>query len=156
MSASRRLYNSVILDVCASFLVPVTTMFAFYVFFRGHNQAGGGFIAGLIAVTGIIIHALTFGVESARRSLAVPLRAVFGMGWFVAVLAGLIPMLFGHEFLSSGHTHLELGILGEWHLVGSTFFDLGVFLIVIGVSAELVFRLGEQASADPPAPETLT
>lgn len=137
-------FDSVILRTCARLLLPVLAVVSLFFFFRGHNYPGGGFIAGLIMAAGMLIHALAFGIEDARRIAPAALPVVYGAGWLLAVGSALVPLLFGANFLASSHVHVSLGPLGEVHLVGSTAFDAGVYLIVVGVVVDLILRIAEE------------
>lgn len=137
-------FDSVILRTCTRLLLPMLAVVSIYMFFRGHNHPGGGFIAGLVLCSGLLIHSLAFGIDDTRRVAQLSLPYIYGLGWALAVASGVVPMLFGGNFLASGIYHIPVSKLGEVHFVGSTFFDAGVYLIVIGVVTEMIFRLAEE------------
>ncbi len=137
-------FDSVILRTCTRMLLPMLAVVSFYMFFRGHNHPGGGFIAGLVLCAGLLIHTLAFGIDDTRRVVPLPLTYIYGLGWCVAVAAAVVPMLFGGKFLASAIYHIPVGPFGEIHFVGSTCFDAGVYLIVIGVVTEMIFRIAEE------------
>jgi len=137
-------FDSVILRTCTRLLLPMLAVVSIYMFFRGHNHPGGGFIAGLVLCAGLLIHSLAFGIDDTRRVARLSLPYIYGLGWALAVASGIVPMFFGGNFLASGIYHIPVSRLGEIHFVGSTCFDAGVYLIVIGVVTEMIFRLAEE------------
>ncbi len=115
--------------------VPLN-LFSLYIFFRGHNAAGGGFVAGLITALSLILLAFALGIEKFRTAIRVaPLRvAAFGVG--LALLTALVPALLGRSLLH--HLHGELfGVAVNTPML----FDLGVFFAVVGVTLELTLPL---------------
>ena len=137
-------FDSVILQRSARLLLPILALVSLFFFFRGHGYPGGGFIAGLIMCAGLLIHALAFGIEEARRTARIGLPLVYGLGWCVAVAAALVPLAVGANFLASAHREFHLGWLGDWHLVGSSVFDAAVYLIVVGVVTDLVLGIASE------------
>ncbi|MBX3183392.1 MAG: DUF4040 domain-containing protein [Polyangiaceae bacterium] len=116
-------------------LVPLN-LFSLYIFFRGHNAAGGGFVAGLITALSLILLAFALGVEKFRTAIrAAPLRvAAFGVG--LALLTAIVPTLLGRSLLHHLHGEL-LGVAVNTPML----FDLGVFFAVVGVTLELTLPL---------------
>lgn len=118
--------------VLVRLLLPVTAVIAFHLFMRGHNQPGGGFVAGLVMAIGFLAQYMVGGTQwvEARMPLRPPRWIAFGL--LVATLTGLGALLFGHPFLTSHTAHVTLPVLGEVHLPSAAFFDLGVFAVVLG------------------------
>ncbi len=118
------------------FLINV---FAVYLLLRGHNLPGGGFIGGLGSALSLIMLSLAFGVERTQRIFRADPVRVAGAGLTLAVLTALLPLLAGDAFLR--HYHLRLPVLGGLELGTPLLFDVGVFLVVVGVTAKLIFVL---------------
>jgi len=131
--------DSVIFRAVASGLFFLVNIFAIYLLLRGHNLPGGGFIGGLGSALSLILISLAFGVEHAQRTLRVdPVRLAAG-GLGLAVLTALLPLLGGDALLR--HYHVTLPLLGGVKVGTPLLFDIGVFFVVVGVTAKLVFAL---------------
>ena len=126
--------TSLILRAAARVLMPVLLVFAIFLLGRGHNEPGGGFVAGLILGAAFTLQAFTFGVAAARRALLVDPETLLGVGLLVALGTGLMPTFVDRPFLTS----LWWGALGS-----PLFFDIGVCLVVVGVVLNMTFTLAE-------------
>ena len=135
--------HSLILKVATRLLVGLILVFAVYLLFRGHNAPGGGFVAALVAGTGFALAAASEGSAVVRRAIRIdPERiAMYGLG--LAILCGLVGWLAGRPFLT-----------GLWWIVTTDhskglaigtplFFDIGVFLTVLGTLLTLILALEE-------------
>lgn len=126
---------SIILCTATRFLQPLLLLFSVILLLAGHNEPGGGFAGGLVAAGAVILHALSFGVGSARRSIPVDLRAVVAAGLLLAAAAGIWALAAGAPFLT-----------GLWKDGWGTpvLFDVGVYLVVFGGVLLMVFPLMEE------------
>ena len=116
--------------------VPLN-IFAVHVFLRGHNSPGGGFPAGLITALSLILLAFALGVHGLRRLLRVNPVGLAVVGVFFALAAALIPPVFqGLPVLHHFHVYL-----GGFYLGGAFWFDLGVYLAVVGTALKLILPL---------------
>ncbi|RRJ97455.1 hypothetical protein Ga0100231_002660 [Opitutaceae bacterium TAV4] len=142
MSARFDRENNVILRAVVSFLFYLINVFAFYLFLRGHNLPGGGFIGGLGSALSVILLSLAVGVEAAQRVLRVdPVRIALA-GLIVSLVSASLPLAFGEPFLSQYNVTLHnVPLLGELPLGTPLVFDAGVFLVVVGVTTKLIFVL---------------
>ncbi len=134
--------NSTIFRTAARVLMPLLLVFASFLLVRGHNEPGGGFVAGLIIAIAFVLLMLADGVPAARRALLITPKNFLGVGLLVALASGLVPLFFGRPFLTS--CWFELGP-SEWGLLVGTplFFDIGVCSVVIGVVLTMTFHLAE-------------
>jgi multicomponent Na+:H+ antiporter subunit B len=134
--------TSSILQTAVRALMPLLLLFALFLLFRGHNQPGGGFVGGLVVAASFVLYSIAFGVQAARRALLIDPSMLLGLGLLVAVLSEVPGVLMGRPFMSAVWTTVEVG--GSTVHVGSPlFFDVGVFLAVIGVVLTIVFTLTE-------------
>lgn len=123
---------------------------AFYLLLRGHNLPGGGFIAGLASAIALVLLSMAIGVEELHRLLHVEPLRVAVMGLAVAVFTGLAPVVAGHAFLEHFHLHLTgVPILGEIHVGTPLLFDVGVYLVVVGVASKIIFVLSKSTQRLP-------
>lgn len=121
--------ESPILRTVARLAVPLTVVATLFIFMQGHNFPGGGFIAGALAAAAGAMYLLAFGIERAARYAWWRLSVV-GLG--ISVLTGTVPFLLGYTFMDHTILHFTLPLIGPYHLPTATFFDLGVYLIVLG------------------------
>jgi multicomponent K+:H+ antiporter subunit A len=118
---------------------------ATYLFLRGHNEPGGGFVAGLVMSIAFILQYMVAGTQwvEAHMRLRPPRWIAFGL--LAATLTGMGSFLFGYPFLTTHTTHLTLPWVGEIHLPSATFFDLGVFSAVVGSTLLILTALAHQS-----------
>jgi multicomponent Na+:H+ antiporter subunit B len=134
--------TSSILQTAVRVLMPLLLLFAVFLLLRGHNQPGGGFVGGLVVAASFVLYSIAFGVEAARRALLVEPSRLLGAGLLVAVVSELPGVFLGRPFMSAVWTTLQGGGTTV-HLGTPLFFDVGVFLAVIGVVSTIVFTLAE-------------
>ncbi len=124
-------------------LLPLALLVSVYIFLRGHNLPGGGFIAGLVTAVALILQYLTNGVVWTKQRLpAAQAHPLIAWGLLIALLTGLGSWLFGRPFLTSAFGHWSLPLVGEVELASATAFDLGVYLVVVGATLLILINLG--------------
>jgi multisubunit Na+/H+ antiporter MnhB subunit len=135
--------HSLILKVATRLLVGLILVFAVYLLFRGHNAPGGGFVAALVAGTGFALAAISEGPAVVRSAIRIDPERIVMYGLGLAILCGLLGWLAGRPFLT-----------GLWWIVTTDhskglaigtplFFDIGVFLTVLGTLLTLILALEE-------------
>jgi len=135
--------KSLILRTVAPLLIALMLMFSIFVLLRGHNEPGGGFIGGLIAVAALAIHGIANGVETVRRAIVFDPLAIAGSGLFLATLAGLISLWLQVPFMTG--IWIEPSLLGQSVPLSSVMlFDTGVYLVVVGALTGVVLALEER------------
>jgi len=134
--------SSVILRAAARVLMPLLLVLAVFLLLRGHNEPGGGFVAGLVVAVAFVLRVLAEGTPAARAALLVNPWHLLGAGLLVALASAALPVAVGRPFLTALWT--ELGP-PEWNLLVGTplLFDIGVCLVVIGVVLTMTFNLAE-------------
>jgi multisubunit Na+/H+ antiporter MnhB subunit len=123
----------------------VILLVSVYLTFRGHNAPGGGFAGGLVAGAAFVLRFLAGGSLRVRRSVVTSPTTLIGCGMFLAAATVVAPILFGDALLESTIWKIDVPGIGTVKLVSSTFFDLGVYVLVIGVVLSVLVALG----ADP-------
>lgn len=125
---------------------------AVYIFLRGHNEPGGGFIAGLVATVALVIQYVAHGSMWSNARMRTNFRAVGLFGVVVAILSGAAAWAFSAPFLSQTKIAPEVPLLGAIPLPTTIAFDLGVFFAVVGAVMTMLLRLGEYNRPDAPDP----
>ncbi len=129
-------------------IMPVVLMVGFYIFLRGHNEPGGGFIAGLIVSIAVIMQYMASGFAWTSARLRYPYHGVIGAGVLVAGLTGIGSWFVGRPFLTSYFEYVRIPPFHKFELATAAAFDLGVFLAVVGavmLSLESFSRLARRA-----------
>lgn len=138
--------SPLLLRVSASIVLPLALVFSLYIFMRGHNMPGGGFIAGLITAVALVMQYMALGQQQAEYRLQAGDGRLFekwiGFGLLIAGLTGLAAFIWGKAFLSSAHAHPHVPILGDIPLASAALFDLGVYLTVVGSTLLTLSVLG--------------
>ena len=130
-------------------IMPVVMLVGFYIFWRGHNEPGGGFIAGLIVSIGFVMQYMASGFSWTTARLRYPYHGVIGAGVLIAGLTGIGSWFFGKPFLTSDFTYVRIPPFEKFELATAALFDLGVFLAVFGavmLSLESYSRLARRAN----------
>lgn len=136
--------TSFILLTTARLLLPLLLMFSVFLFGRGHNEPGGGFVAGLVAAAAWVLYSLATDIAQARRALRLDPRVLIGWGLMAAFASGAIGLMAGQPFLTGQWITVALPMIGELELGTPLLFDLGVYLTVVGVTLTIVFSLEEE------------
>jgi multicomponent Na+:H+ antiporter subunit B len=138
--------TSLILRTTTRFMLPLLLLFSVFLLLRGHNEPGGGFSGGLVAASAFGLFALAFGVPEARLALRFEPRTMIGFGLIVALASSVWPLLRGLPLMAhqQSWTALELSAFPALDLGGPLWFDVGVYIVVIGVMMNILFSLAEQ------------
>jgi multicomponent K+:H+ antiporter subunit A len=126
-------------------LLPLALLVGLYIFLRGHNQPGGGFVAALVFSIAILLQYLASGFDwtDARRRIGE--HQLIGAGVSIAVATGLGSLAFGAPFLTSSFDHFHLPLIGEFELATAMLFDLGVACVVVGAVMMALAQLAHVA-----------
>lgn len=146
--------HPLIMQLIARLLLPITLLVAVYLFLRGHNLPGGGFIAALVAALALVMQYLASGIEWTQARFAPDYTRVMAAGLLVATGTGLASWLLGYPFLTSTFTHLHWPVVGEFEIASAMAFDLGVLLTVVGVVMLVLIQLGRLGDESRRAPAT--
>lgn len=134
--------NTIIVRTTLKIIVPLYMLFSVYLLFRGHNLPGGGFIGGLIAAIPIVFHVMVYGAEKTKEIFNLNIFLLIGVGLLTAAGSGLVSMFMGDVFLTSIWADFELPIFGK---PGTPIlFDIGVYLLVIGIVLRIAFAMSEE------------
>ena len=124
--------HPMIMVVATRVMLPLAMLVGAYIFLRGHNQPGGGFIAALVVSIALIMQYMASGFGWAAQRVKVNYHAMIGLGVLVAAATGVGAMVLDQPFLTSTFGHFHLPLVGEFELASAMAFDTGVFLTVVG------------------------
>ena len=139
--------SPLMLRITASWVLPLALVVSFYIFMRGHNYPGGGFIAGLITAMALIIQYIVLGQDHAEQLLRARSGRLYeiwiGWGLTIAGLTGMAAWFWGRPFLTSAHIFVHPPLLGKMHLASAAVFDLGVYITVVGATMLMISVLAD-------------
>ena len=124
--------HPMMLVVASRIVLPLTLTVAIYLFLRGHNQPGGGFIAALVAAIAFLVQYLAAGFDWSEARKRFGEHQLIAWGVLVAMATGLGSFLFGAKFMTSTFGYFTLPLIGTFELASAMLFDIGVFLTVFG------------------------
>lgn len=133
-----------ILRTVARWMLPILLLFSIFLLLRGHELPGGGFAGGLVAASAIVMQRVAGDAATARRLLRVRPEALLPAGLGLALTSALVPLLWGQPFMTSRFVRLALPGGAALDLGLPTLFDLGVYVVVLGVVLLTILSLAEQ------------
>lgn len=135
---------SLVLRTAIRYLLPLMLLFSVFLLLRGHNEPGGGFTGGLVAAAAFALYALANGVRAARSILQLDVHTLMGAGLLLALGSGLVSWLVGLPFLTGVWGALNTPWRVVIELGTPMFFDIGVYLVVLGVALMILLTLAEE------------
>ena len=139
--------SPLMLRITASWVLPIPLAVSLYIFLRGHNLPGGGFIAGLITSMALVIQYIALGQDQAEQLLRAKSGRLYeiwiGFGLMFAGLTGVAAWYWDRPFLTSAHIFVEPALLGKMHLASAAAFDVGVYVTVLGATMLMISVLGD-------------
>ena len=131
--------------VLVRWLLPVAGMIAAYLFLRGHNEPGGGFVAGLVVAIAIVTQYLVAGAQWVEARIELnPLRWI-ALGLLAAVGTGAGAIVVGYPFMTTHTAHIDVPGLGVVHVPSALFLDTGIFAVVVGSTLLTLIALAHQS-----------
>ena len=131
--------------VLARLLLPIAVMVSIFFFMRGHNEPGGGFVAGLVLSVALLLQYIISGTQWVEAHMPLRLRRWMAAGLLTVLATGLAPLVWGYPFLTSHTAHWDLPLIGEIHVASAIFFDLGVFALVVGSTLMILTSIAHQS-----------
>jgi len=129
-------------------LLPTALLVGSYMFLRGHNEPGGGFVAGLVITIGMIVQYMISGFRWSAERISIDAHAWIGIGILLAAATGTTSIVLGDPFLKNYHAYVPLPFIGKIGLSSALFFDAGVLMAVVGammLTLGNLARLGRRA-----------
>ena len=134
--------KSLILQTASRYLIVLLVIFSVFILLRGHNEPGGGFVGGLLIAGAFALYGLAYEPKAARRLLRLDPRTIIGVGLVTAAGSGLAAVWHGQPFLTGQWSPYPIPFLGKLGTV--FFFDLGVYLVVLGTALLVLLTLEEE------------
>ena len=131
--------------VLVRLLMSVIVVAAAYLFLRGHNAPGGGFVAGLVVAIAFVAQYIVGGTLWVESHLPLRVTRWIAVGLVLALGTGLGSLFWGYPFLTTHTAHLTLPLVGELHVASALFFDAGVFATVVGSTLLILTALAHQS-----------
>jgi len=136
--------RSIMLEVIVRVLFHTIIVVSIYVLLAGHNLPGGGFAGGLIAGMALVMRYVAGGRHELGAAAPTDAGTLLGAGMTIAVACAIVPLFFGQAPLTSTYWEAELPLVGHVEFVSSTIFDVGVYLVVIGLVLDVLRSLGAE------------
>ncbi|MDR6299572.1 Na+/H+ antiporter subunit B [Mesonia maritima] len=136
--------KTIILRTASNYLLPILLLFSIFILLRGHYLPGGGFVGGLIASIAFVLHAFANGLKDTKKLLKFHPGYLMPVGLALSFFSGLLPVIgFDEPFMTGLWLHHPLPVIGK---IGTAlFFDIGVYLVVQGVTLTIIFTISESA-----------
>lgn len=134
--------KTLILRTASDYMLPLLLVFSVFILLRGHYLPGGGFVGGLIASIAFVLHAFANGLQDTKDLIRIHPGFLMPMGLGISFLSGLAPIIgAGLPFMTGIWFPESIPVVGN---VGSAlFFDIGVYLVVVGVTLTIIFSISE-------------
>lgn len=141
-------YRSLVLEVTTRIIFPLIMVVSVYFFFTGHNHPGGGFAGGLTAGLALVLRYLAGGPYELGETLPLDAGKILGVGLGLSAGTAIASLALGAPVLSSAVVAFDVPVLGHVKFVTTVFFDLGVYLIVVGLVLDVLRSLGVRVGED--------
>jgi multisubunit Na+/H+ antiporter MnhB subunit len=140
--------QSVLAETGSRTIVPTIFIVSLFLLVVGHDAPGGGFVGGLLAGAALLVVFLSGGRKNVTALLPVQPRSLVGLGMAVSITVASLGLVFGSSFLDAGKITLDLWLVGEISTGSSLLFDVGVYLVVVGLVATVLVELGGPEEAE--------
>jgi multicomponent Na+:H+ antiporter subunit B len=135
--------NNLILQFTTKIVFFIILFFAVHIFFAGHYTPGGGFVGGLLAASAIVLLLIAFDLKTVKSLIPFNFIYVVAIGLFLALGTACISMFLGKPFFTHYFDYFTVPLIGKTSLHTAALFDLGVFLVVVGVTMTIIQTIGE-------------
>nr|ABS70474.1 MrpB [synthetic construct] len=135
--------NDVLLHTLTRVVTFIILAFSVYLFFAGHNNPGGGFIGGLMTASALLLMYLGFDMRSIKKAIPFDFTKMIAFGLLIAIFTGFGGLLVGDPYLTQYFEYYQIPILGETELTTALPFDLGIYLVVIGIALTIILTIAE-------------
>jgi multicomponent Na+:H+ antiporter subunit B len=131
--------KSTILQTASKYLLPILLLFSFFLLLRGHYYPGGGFVGGLVASIAFVLHSFAHGTDETMKILRYKPLSLLPIGLGISAFSMFMPALFGLPVMTGLWLEHPIPVIG---MIGTALlFDLGIYLVVIGVVLTILFTI---------------
>lgn len=135
--------NDVIFQTVSKVVFFIIIFFAVHLFFAGHYYPGGGFVGGLLTAGALVLLLLAFDIKTVQRGFTLDYKWMIAVGLLLSVGTAAGSLLFNVPFFTHAYDYFHLPLFGKTSLHTAMLFDLGVYLVVIGVTMTIIQTIGE-------------
>lgn len=135
--------NDVMLQTATKVVTFIILMFAVHIFFAGHYTPGGGFVGGLLTTSAIVLLMLAFDLETVKKILPINYVTMTAIGLLLALATAAASIIFDVPFFTHAYDYYNLPLFGNTSLHSALLFDIGVYLVVVGVTMTIIQTIGE-------------
>lgn len=135
--------NDVMLQTATKVVTFIILMFAVHIFFAGHYTPGGGFVGGLLTASAIVLLMLAFDIPTIKKILPINYVVLSAVGLLIAIATASASVIFDVPFFTHAYDYFDLPLFGETSLHSALLFDIGVYLVVVGVTMTIIQTIGE-------------
>ncbi|AUD13522.1 MULTISPECIES: Na(+)/H(+) antiporter subunit B [unclassified Planococcus (in: firmicutes)] len=135
--------NDVMLQTATKVVTFIILMFAVHIFFAGHYTPGGGFVGGLLTASAIVLLMLAFDIPTIKKILPINYVVLTAVGLLIAIATASASVIFDVPFFTHAYDYFDLPLFGETSLHSALLFDIGVYLVVVGVTMTIIQTIGE-------------
>ncbi|MGD7046271.1 Na(+)/H(+) antiporter subunit B [Jeotgalibacillus proteolyticus] len=135
--------NDLILQTVTKVISFIIILFSIHLFFAGHYTPGGGFIGGLMTAAALVLLLLAYDTKTLNKILPFDYKLMTAAGLLIAVLTAAGSLLFNVPFFTHAYDYFDLPLLGETSLHTAVLFDIGVYMVVIGITMTIIQTIGE-------------
>ncbi|AYC29949.1 Na(+)/H(+) antiporter subunit B [Paenisporosarcina cavernae] len=134
--------NDVILQTTANIVFFIIFLFSIHIFFAGHYAPGGGFVGGLLTSSAIVLLLLAYDLKTISTALPINYVVMTAIGLLIAITTAAASIMFNMPFFTHAYDYYDLPLLGKQSLHSAMAFDLGVYLVVVGVTMTIIQTIG--------------
>jgi multicomponent Na+:H+ antiporter subunit B len=134
--------SEVIIQTTTKVVFFIIFLFAIHIFFAGHYTPGGGFVGGLLTASAIVLLLLAFDIRTVQKALPFNYTVIIGIGLILALGTASASILFDVPFFTHAYDYFDLPLFGETSLHSAMLFDLGVYLVVVGATMNIILSIG--------------
>ncbi|MGB6779343.1 Na(+)/H(+) antiporter subunit B [Planococcus maitriensis] len=135
--------NDVMLQTATKVVTFIILMFAVHIFFAGHYTPGGGFVGGLLTASAIVLLMLAFDIPTIKKILPINYVVLTAVGLLIAIATASASIIFDVPFFTHAYDYFDLPLFGKTSLHSALLFDIGVYLVVVGVTMTIIQTIGE-------------
>lgn len=133
--------DTIILKTATNYLLPLLILFSIFVLIRGHYLSGGGFVGGLIASIAFVLHSFAYNTKRTISLFKFNPLFLIPIGLSISLISGLLPILISKPYMTSVWFLDSVDVIGAFG--SALLFDVGVYLVVIGVVLTILFTISE-------------